>query len=221
MKFQTATLFAVLPTTFAALPDVTAKPLPDGCSSYPAYNTDTGVAGPWNIQAFNTENIAIEGFTDTNIYSISIVNRKPTMRWGFITFPTRNDIAKTRIQCSDGSLQAYTDSELTDAGEPVNVQWLNLQLNPYPYDQSIMYKIDDGEPIKAFEHYIGDEKQDGVYLGGYDNSTAWGFKYEAVNAGSSGQDYYYVRLLGPNSADSSTGAPLQVNETRGFIKVAA
>ncbi|KAF2193123.1 hypothetical protein K469DRAFT_735140 [Zopfia rhizophila CBS 207.26] len=207
-----------------ALPEVTVKPLPDGCSSYPLYHEDSGIAGPWLIQAVSTENTAIEGYTDTDVYSISFnprTDRKPSLRWGAITFPTRNDIPKRPLQCQNGALHGYVPTDLTAAGAPTSVQWTPLVISPYPYDAELMWKIPEGSPVKAFEHYIGDEKQDGVFLGGYENSTTWGFKYYPANAGSYGSDHYLIRLLGPNSADPTTGNALLANETRGFIKIAA
>jgi hypothetical protein len=83
-----------------------------------------------------------------------------------------------------------------------------------------MYKLGEGLPVKTFEHWRNGEKQDGVYLGGYDNSTTWGFTYYPADQGSSGLNYYYMRLLGPDSADPTTGEALGKNETRGFLKVA-
>ena len=135
-----------------------------------------------------------------------------------IQFPVRNDIAKTPLQCQDGKLHARVPTDLTAAGAPTNVQWTPLVTAIYPYDATLIYKV-EGNDLKVFEHYIDGVKQDGVYLGGYDNSTTWGFKYQSANAGSYNMPYYYIRLLGPNSADPTTGAALKVNETRGFIRV--
>ncbi|KAH7128617.1 hypothetical protein B0J11DRAFT_275125 [Dendryphion nanum] len=214
-------LLATLPAALA-LPEVVAKPLPEGCASYPGYNAETGVAGPWVLKLVNSENTAIDGFSDTSHYSISFnprTDRKPTLRWGFINFPTRNDIAKNPLQCRDGKLLAWVPTDLTDAGAPTNYQWVPLVLSPYPYDASLMYKIDGTAP-RIFEHYIDGEKQPGTFLGGYDNTTAWGLKYYPANVGSP-RDYYYTRLLGPNSADPTTGEKLNANETRSFISIAA
>lgn len=135
-----------------------------------------------------------------------------------ITFPTRNDIAKTALKCDAGVLKGWVSTDLTAAGAPTNTQWAPLVLSPYPYDAALMWKV-DGDTPQIFEHYVGDVKQDGVFLGGYNTSTSWGLKYYPANAGSSRQDYYYSRLLGPNSADPTTGAPLSANETTAFIKI--
>jgi hypothetical protein len=84
-----AGLLASLPVALCALPDdVTVVPLPEACSSYPLYDADTDTAGPWTIKTSNSENPAIEGFSDTDVYSISFdprVDRKPTLRWGHVS----------------------------------------------------------------------------------------------------------------------------------------
>ncbi|KAI2618230.1 hypothetical protein GGR54DRAFT_640799 [Hypoxylon sp. NC1633] len=217
-----ASLLATVPLA-RATPNVTAKVLPADCSSYPAYDAASNTAGPWIVQVVSSDNAAIEGFGDTSVYSISFnpsTDRKPSLRWGFITFPTRNDLAKNQMKCEDGILKGWVPSDLTDAGAPTSYQWTPLVLSVYPYDQPLMWKVDGSAP-QVFEHYIGGQKQDGVFLGGYSTSTTWGLKYESANAGSSGQDYYYARLLGPNSADPVTGAPLNTNETTAFIKILA
>lgn len=214
-----ASLLASLPAAFA-LPDVVAKPLPDGCQSYPGYNPDTGVAGPWVIKLVHSENTAIDGFSDTSFHSVKYnprVDRKPTIRWGHINFPTRNDIAKNPLQCRDNKLLGWVPTDLTDAGAPTNYQWIPLVLSPYPYDAGLMWKIDGTAP-RIFEHYVDGEKQPGVFLGGYDNSTAWGLKWSGPYDGSL-TDFYYTRLLGPNSADPTTGEKLKANETRSFIAI--
>ncbi|KAI1140058.1 hypothetical protein F5Y05DRAFT_377073 [Hypoxylon sp. FL0543] len=218
-----ASLLAVAPLA-RATPDVTVKVLPsEDCSSYPGYDAASNTAGPWTIQLVDSDNTAIEGFSDTSVYSISFnpnTDPKPSLRWGSITFPTRNDIAKNPLKCEGGVLKAWVPTDLTAAGAPTNVQWAPLVLSPYPYDAALMWKI-DGDTPQIFEHYVGDVKQDGVFLGGYNTSTSWGLKWEPADVGSSGQDYYYARLLGPNSADPVTGAPLAANETTAFIKISA
>ncbi|KAI2464023.1 hypothetical protein F4781DRAFT_414490 [Annulohypoxylon bovei var. microspora] len=218
-----ASLLAVAPFA-GATPDVTANVLPsEDCSSYPGYDASTDTAGPWTIQLVDSDNVAIEGFSDTSVYSVSFnpsTDTKPSLRWGSITFPTRNDIAKNPLKCDAGELQGWVPTDLTAAGAPTSYQWIPLVISSYPYDAALMWKI-DGETPQIFEHYVGDVKQDGVFLGSYNTSTSWGLKYEAANVGSSGQDYYYARLLGPNSADPVTGEALSANETTAFIKITA
>ncbi|KAF2010484.1 hypothetical protein BU24DRAFT_454847 [Aaosphaeria arxii CBS 175.79] len=219
-SFAIASLLLSAPAALA-LPDVVAQALPEGCASYPGYNEDTGIAGPWVLQTVDTENAAINGFSDISVYSIAYnpaTDRKPTIRWGFINFPNDNKYAKTPLQCQDGVLHARPATDLTAAGAPTNYQWTPLVIAPYPYAANLMYKI-EGEEVKIFEHYIDGVKQPGAFIGGYDNSTTWGFQYQPANQGSSGLDYFSIRLLGPNSADPTTGEALRANETRGFIKI--
>ena len=71
-----------------ALPSVVAKALPDACSSYPGYNADTRQAGPWILKVVDSENAAIEGFGNTDVYSIAYNPRtdpKPSIRWGSVS----------------------------------------------------------------------------------------------------------------------------------------
>ncbi|KAF2789297.1 hypothetical protein K505DRAFT_284607 [Melanomma pulvis-pyrius CBS 109.77] len=207
-------LAAVLPTAFS-LPEVTIKELPAGCASYPGYDEETKVAGPWTLQVTNSENTTMEGFGDISTYSLGFDPRYgPYLRWGAITIPARNDVAKTALKCASSSLQAYVYTSADGAGAPHDIQWTPLVLTPYSYDAALMYKINGGIPVKTYEHYIGEEKQDGVFLGGY-NTTTWGFEYQKANQGSGFQDYYYMRLLGTDFGE------LGANETKGFIKIGA
>lgn len=216
-----SSLLVSIPAALCALPeDITAKPLPEGCASYPQYDAETDIAGPWLLEVGdNAENSNIRGFFDTGVYNVGIKGGKPYMRWGHITMPTTNQIAHQVCRCKAGILETWTSIDLTAAGAPTNVQWTPLTISPYPYDASLMWKMPEGLSVKAFEHYRDGVKQDGVWLGAYDNTTLWGFQYQTANQGSSGLDYYYMRLLGPNSADPTTGEALKGNETRGFIKI--
>ncbi|KAF2262130.1 hypothetical protein CC78DRAFT_535020 [Lojkania enalia] len=223
--FAAAASLALVSFSYAALPnDVVVKSLPDGCASYPLYDANTGVAGPWTLKTWRNEDPNIRGFGNTHVYSVKFdprVDRKPTIRWGYITIPTRNDIAKTPLRCFNNALEARVATDLTEAGEPTNFQWTPLSISSLPWDAPLLYKYTGGLPVKVFEHYIDGVKQDGVFLGGYDNTTLWGFKYSAEQQGSYGMPYYYMRLLGPDSADPTTGAALKANETRGFIMIDA
>ncbi|KAI1466267.1 uncharacterized protein F4812DRAFT_436584 [Daldinia caldariorum] len=224
-QLAVASILAAAPLARAAQ-NVTVKALPsDDCSSYPGYNAATNTAGPWILQVVDSDNVAIEGFGDTSVYSISYnprVDSKPTLRWGYITFPTNNQLAKTALKCDGGVLKALVNTDLTAAGAPTNAQWSELLFpSNAPYDAPLLYKITDGIAPQIFEHYVDGVKQDGVFLGAYDNSTRWGFKYNPANVGSYGLDFYYARILGPNSADPVTGSPLKANETTAFIKIRA
>ncbi|KAI0853074.1 hypothetical protein F5Y00DRAFT_257727 [Daldinia vernicosa] len=220
-----ASLLAAAPLAQAAQ-NVTVKALlTEDCSSYPGYDAATNTAGPWLVQLVDSDNTAIEGFGDTSAYSISYtpgVDTKPSLRWGYITFPTNNQIAKTALKCDGGILKALVPTDLTAAGAPTNAQWSELSFpTDEPYDAPLLYKITGGTAPQIFEHYIDGEKQDGVFLGAYNTSTRWGLKYNAATSGSSGQDFYYARILGPNSADPVTGEALNANETTAFVKISA
>jgi hypothetical protein len=80
-------LVALIPAALAALPnDIVAKPLPEGCASYPGYNPDTDIAGPWVITVgMDAENPAIRGFGDTDVYSVAFDGRRPSLRWGHVS----------------------------------------------------------------------------------------------------------------------------------------
>lgn len=110
-------------------------------------------------------------------------------------------------------MHGLVDTDLTDAGAPTNAQWTPIVLPDNPYDALLLYKVAGNTPT-VYEHYIGGVKQDGSFLGGLDNSTTWGFQYYPADQGSSGMDYYTIRLI------PSTGS-LNANETAGFIKIAA
>lgn len=110
-------------------------------------------------------------------------------------------------------------TDLTPAGAPTSVEWSPLLLSDLPYDASLLWKLSTGTAPGIFEHYVGGVKQDGVFLGGYENSTSWGLKWEPQDHFNSFEDYYYTRLLGPNSADPTTGAALNANETTAFVKI--
>lgn len=73
-----------------AHPDaIVAKPLPDGCASYPGYDPETDIAGPWTLTVgTNAENPSIRGFGNRDTYSASFNPRtdpKPSLRWGHVS----------------------------------------------------------------------------------------------------------------------------------------
>jgi len=59
-----ALAISYLATGVYAIPNVTAIPLPNVCTSYPQYDNVTGIAGPWTIQLNSCDNSTIEGFGD-------------------------------------------------------------------------------------------------------------------------------------------------------------
>jgi hypothetical protein len=80
-------LVTLLPAAVSALRDVVATSRGSGCEVWPNYDAATGVAGPWLIQLSEAENTGIDGFGDTDRYSIGYNNGKPTIRWGSVSFP--------------------------------------------------------------------------------------------------------------------------------------
>lgn len=199
---QVLAVTAALTSTALAVPDVTATEIP-GCDGYPS--------GSFLVQLANSGNSSIEGFSDTSNYVLG----SNSVAFAYITFPDRNDIAKNPFRCTNDVLQAVIESGVS------SLDYEPMQISPYPYDATMGYDFgNESTPVKAFTHSIDGVQQDGTYLGGYENTTTWGVKYEA-NAGARGQSFFYIRLLGPNSADPQTGAPLQEGEFTSFIKVAS
>ncbi|XPT01357.1 hypothetical protein M3J09_010493 [Ascochyta lentis] len=206
-----AAVLAALPSTLA-LPNVTIKALPADCSSYPLYDEQTGNAGPWILNLANSDNADIEGWGDSDVYSYSYSPATgPVMRWGYISIVSNNQFAKTPLQCQSSRLHARTATALTRAGAPTNYDWTPLSLSSYPYDASLLYLI-DGDAPTLYEHYIGDVKQDGYFVGGY-NTTTWGVQWqEPTGPGSYNQPFFYMRLL-------PEGQSLKANETKTFVKI--
>ncbi|KAL6702461.1 hypothetical protein ACN47E_001831 [Coniothyrium glycines] len=204
---------ASLSVTALALPNITAKALPAGCASYPLYDESTGNAGPWGLSAANSDNPLLENFGVSNVYSVSYSpSTGPVMRWGYNTLNFRGAIALRAHQCIDDKLTTFTPTTLNSAGAPINPVWTPLALSPYPYDASLLYLV-DGEQPTLYEHYAGDVKQAGYFLGGY-NTTTWGVKWYEASQGSWNLPYFYLRLL-------PEGQALKANETKTFIRIQA
>lgn len=83
-SISVAAILAALPATFA-LPNVTAKALPADCSSYPDYDAETGKAGPWILNLANSDNPDIEGWGDSDVYSVANSPAGPRMRFGYVS----------------------------------------------------------------------------------------------------------------------------------------
>lgn len=67
------------------LPNVEIKALPAGCASYPDYNADTKVAGPWSITVAAAENPALFNYGTSTSYSLAVGSQGPVMRWGHVS----------------------------------------------------------------------------------------------------------------------------------------
>lgn len=89
MFTKTLTIASLLATSLA-LPKVTIKALPPGCASYPQYNADTQTAGPWTVSLANSDNTALEGYGDSDAYSVAVddIRQGPYMRWGYVRYPS-------------------------------------------------------------------------------------------------------------------------------------
>jgi hypothetical protein len=194
----------------STLPDVTIKALPAGCASYPQYNADTQTAGPWSLIVSDAENPDLLKFGPSTSYALSVGPRGPVMARGYLNLGYRFGIARNALQCIDEKLNVLADTQVNAAGAPGNAKWTPLALSPYPYDASLLYLIDGDQPT-LYEHYDGETKLDGWFLGGYNTST-WGVKWYDAEPTSYGFPYFYMRLL-------PEGQALGVNETRIFLKI--
>lgn len=89
MFSKTLTTFAALLATTLALPNITIKALPAGCSSYPGYDASSDTAGPWSASLANSDNAQLEVFGDSTVYSVSYTPATgPVMRWGRVRTPS-------------------------------------------------------------------------------------------------------------------------------------
>lgn len=140
------------------------------------------------------------------------LNKLTTIFFFQINLGYRSGIARNAFQCTSGKLNVLADTSVNAAGAPGNSKWTPTALSPYPYDASLLYLVDGDQPT-LYEHYIGEEKQDGWFLGGF-NTTTWGVKWYEATSTSYFYPYFYMRLL-------PEGQGLQANETRIFLKIQA
>ncbi|KIW09613.1 uncharacterized protein PV09_00481 [Verruconis gallopava] len=189
--------------------NITAVPI-DGCSAYPGYDATSGGSGNFYLQAYQTDNSSVDGIGSSLQYSRGATQ----IRWGMITLGVRVDEAKVVLRCYDQVLHGFVATGVS------GYTWETLQFAPYPYDQELMYLVDGGPAAQAHTLSVDGVEQEGVFLGA-DGVALWGFRYIDASQGCCGVPYYQLRLLGPNSADPNTGAPLQDGEFTGFLKIAA
>lgn len=127
----------------------------------------------------------------------------------------RIDRAKNPLRCNDA-----TDS--FEANVPSGVsgyEWKSVNISDYPYSAVLMWGLGEYSlPIQTYHHYQDGVKQDGIFLGSH-NVTTWGIQQQSGSAGSSGNPYWLLRLLGPNSENPSNGEPLSDGEYRTFIRI--
>jgi hypothetical protein len=216
--------------TRSTLPDVTIKALPAGCASYPGYNADTKAAGPWSLTVPAAENPDLIGFGPTTYSLKSGDQGRPEMRWGFVRiavvlfpWPTltntdppqlnlgyRYGIARSVLQCTDDQLNVLADTSVDAAGKPGDTKWTPLVMSPYAYDANVLY-LQAGDQPTLYEHYVGEVKQDGWFLGAY-NTTTWAVKWYEAESTSYFYPYFSLRAL-------PQGQGLDVNETRIFLEI--
>ncbi|KAJ5171922.1 hypothetical protein N7492_004515 [Penicillium capsulatum] len=195
----------------AAQAAVTSVEVKGGCSKLPGYSSSTGIAGPWIFTADHCHKIdssngacSIEGFGST---SQNFGDDR-----GYMGIVTENTMAKTPIRCN-----GHTDAFESRVEYKGSVGWVPVNVTDMPYSAQLMWGLGEySRPLQAYELYEDDKKMDGFYLGAH-NVTTW-----ALSDVSSGGDpaYWQMRLLGPNSADPTTGKPLYDGETiKSYIRI--
>lgn len=119
------------------------------------------------------------------------------------------------FQCANDTLQAYLDMGFAGS------VWQDLIAAGTPAESVFGFRLPDlPDPnyhLETYSHLIDGEVQLGVYLGSV-NVTTWGFNYQ--NFTETGE-YYFARLLGPNSNNPATGKQLNSGEFAGYIKITA
>ncbi|CAI7667426.1 unnamed protein product [Penicillium pancosmium] len=191
-----------------------------GCTKLPVYDSSAGIAGPWVVtvdQCVNTtasdNACSMEGFGSEAVYFLQ--QGDTGVERGYLAIVDKNDIAKSPIRCNDAtnSFESYVPSGVS--GD----EWKSVNISDYAYSAELMWGLGQYSlPIQAYNHYQDGVKQDGIFLGSH-NVTTWGIQINSGSAGSAGRSYWTLRLLGPNSADPSTGRPLYDGEFRTFVRI--
>ncbi|KAI1341720.1 hypothetical protein F5Y15DRAFT_413649 [Xylariaceae sp. FL0016] len=196
-----------------AVPNVTVRPLPETCASYPGYDSATGIAGPFNVSAYATGQ-PIDGLQFVPKFAVAAGGGA----WGFMTIPLDDAVhdPATPMRCGGhASLQAQLDMGAAAGG----ALWQDLVAAGTPGESVLGFNLaplpDPNYIIEPYAHAIDGIQQPGVFIGAL-NVTTWGFNYE--NSTETGE-YYFLRLLGPNSHNMATGEQLNPGEFTGFIKV--
>ncbi|KAI1147623.1 hypothetical protein F4825DRAFT_455316 [Nemania diffusa] len=190
----------------SAVPNVTVTPLTNTCASFPGYDNSTGIAAPLKVVA---------DFTGRGIDGDSFVPKYATAvgggSWGFTSLPTNG--TGVPMRCGDGSLQAQLNTGIS------GIQWQTLVAAGTPAESVFGFGLpnlpDPNYELGPYVHEIDDVRQPGVFIGAV-NVTTWGFNYQ--NSSETGE-YYFLRLLGPNSHNLATGEQLNEGEFTGYIKV--
>ncbi|KAI1740541.1 hypothetical protein F4680DRAFT_465163 [Xylaria scruposa] len=205
-----ATQASCLVMIASALPNVTVTPLASSCTSFPNYNNTTGMTTPLTVVADSTGK-GIDGSSFVPKYATAVGGGS----WGFITIPLDASINETAVpmRCGNGSLQAQLNTGIN------GIQWQTLVAAGTPAESVFGFGLpnlpDPNYKLEPYMHEIDGIRQPGVFIGAV-NVTTWGFNYQ--NSSETGE-YYYLRLLGPNSHNLATGEQLNEGEFTGYIKV--
>ncbi|KAJ6131325.1 hypothetical protein N7523_001785 [Penicillium sp. IBT 18751x] len=199
---------------------VTPVAVPSGCTNLPSYDSSTGIAGPWIVEVNQCVNTTatdnacnIEGFGSEAVYFLQ--QGDTSVVRGYIGIVSRNDLAKSPLRCNDATdaFESYVPSGVSGA------EWKAVNVTDIPYSAQLMWGLGQYSlPIQAYYHYLDGVKQDGIFLGAH-NVTSWAVQLQDGSAGSGGQPYWLIRLLGPGSEDPVTGAELEEGEYKTFIRI--
>jgi hypothetical protein len=117
------------------------------------------------------------------------------------------------MRCDHGSFQGQLNTGIA------GVQWQTLVAAGTPGESAFGFGLpslpDPNYELEPYAHVVDGMRQPGVFIGAV-NVTTWGFNYQ--NSTETGE-YYYLRLLGPNSHNLATGEQLNEGEFTGFIRV--
>ncbi|KAJ5723517.1 hypothetical protein N7488_001552 [Penicillium malachiteum] len=213
--------FSLLAAAQAA--KLTSVVVPGGCYNLPDYESagpvNAGFAGPWVVyvdQCVNTTTpdnaCSTEGFGSQAV-AWEQEEGNTILERGYIGIVRENDMAKSPLRCMDGiGFQAFVP-----VGDSAEYRAVNI--TDMPYSAELMWNLGSySEPIQAYHHYLDGVKQDGIFLGSH-NVTTWGISLQEAMAGSGGEPWWMIRLLGPESADPLTGNALEDGEYRTFIRI--
>ncbi|KAF2094318.1 hypothetical protein NA57DRAFT_60948 [Rhizodiscina lignyota] len=192
LSFALSALSLTAVSALNTLPNVTAVAVND-CSAYPDYNPSMGSATGW-LYWVNQSNSPAEGNGD----SVQIVYESGVQGVQIVrmTVTDDNQIAKYPMRCTPTS----SNPAQIEAYIPCGVSgycWNPLNIAPYPYDAELMWGV-DGPAVQAYQHFIGGVQQPGLFLGSQ-GVTKWGIERVAQGGAPTGQPYWTLRLLGPNS----------------------
>ncbi|EJT73583.1 hypothetical protein GGTG_07439 [Gaeumannomyces tritici R3-111a-1] len=182
---------ALAATTANALPEVRPVQLGSECHNYPAFNADTGEAGPWVLWAADNDGPVASGAGS----DVSRVSDGASARFQ-ISISVEPTSAKLALKCSNGTLLAYYQ------------EWTPVTRGSDDKAFLLANNRQGGTAMQAHAHFLADgTQQEGVFLGS-GGKTTWAYKYQI---GQRGRKEFRIRLL--VSSDS-----LEEGEFKGFIR---